>query len=153
MLSLLEKLFFLKRLDLFTAMDDEDLLRLAGVTEDLTVGPDTTLFEQGEPGDGLYMVLDGEVGIWLAGREINVIRTGECFGEIGIFGPVVRTAGARTKTDCYLLRLGRPAFQDLFGRHPSLRLAILQQLARRRLAIEQRCDPSPAPSAGAHDCP
>ena len=138
MLSLLEKVFFLKTIDLFATLDEHDLAQLAGAAEDLAVAPGNFLFQEHDPGDGLYIVLDGEVSILLADREINVMRPGDCFGEIAILGSVARTAGARAKTDCYLLRLGRAAFQDLFGRRPSLRQAVLRQLARRRLAIEQR---------------
>ncbi len=147
MLSLLEKVFFLKKIDLFATMDEHDLSQLAATAEELTPGPGTFLFQEHDPGDGLYIVLDGEVSILLAGREINVMRPGDSFGEIAILGSVARTAGARTRTDCYLLRLSRLAFQDLFARRPGLRRAVLRQLARRRLAIEQRLAGRSRPAA------
>jgi NADH dehydrogenase len=84
------------------------------------------VFHEGDRGDWLYIVLDGEVEVLRAvpgGGEVSLRRLGrgECFGEIALVGDRPRTATVRSVTAVDVLALDREAFQVLFASLPPLR--------------------------------
>jgi CRP/FNR family transcriptional regulator, cyclic AMP receptor protein len=91
-----------------------------------------SIFVQGEPGLGMYVIARGSVSIQSepAGRELVELRDGDFFGEIALLNEVIRTATARAKTDCTLLCLFQPDLMGLLERSPRLGVKILLALAR-----------------------
>ncbi|HLA63325.1 MAG TPA: cyclic nucleotide-binding domain-containing protein [Rhodothermales bacterium] len=91
-----------------------------------------SVFVQGEPGLGMYIIARGRVSIQSepAGRELIELRDGDFFGEIALLNEVIRTATARAKTDCTLLSLFQPDLMGLLERNPRLGVKILLALAR-----------------------
>jgi NADH dehydrogenase len=88
--------------------------------------PGEVVFREGDRGDWLYVVLEGEVEVVRhvpARGEIVVRRlgAGECFGEIALVSDVPRSATVRTLTPVNLLAVDRDAFQALFSSLPPLR--------------------------------
>lgn len=138
MLSLMERVFFLEKVPLLRQLDLQDLAQVAAVAEEVTLPPAAVLFRQGDPGDALWVVLDGEVAILLAGREVNVMRRGQSFGEIAVLDDAPRTAEARSRDDVYALKIGRRTFAALLQRNGALRLAVVRELAARHEAIAAR---------------
>src|SRR5690349_20768386 len=61
MLSLPQRAYFLGRVPLFAGLALADLLAIARIAEEVTAAPGQLLFRQGDPGDALWAVLDGEV--------------------------------------------------------------------------------------------
>jgi NADH dehydrogenase len=97
------------------------------------------IFRQGDRGDRLYIVVNGEVEVAAkgpAGSEIALRRLGpgECFGEIALVNEGPRTATARTLTSANLLAVDREAFQALFSNLPPLQ-AFFRQLVASRLDL------------------
>jgi NADH:ubiquinone reductase (H+-translocating) len=100
----------------------------------------SVVFRQGDRGDRLYIVVDGQVEIVRqdAGREEQIlgqIGPGECFGEMALVNENPRMATARTVTDTNLLSLDRDAFHALFAYHPPLR-KMFEQLMSQRLEAD-----------------
>lgn len=91
-----------------------------------------SVFTQGEPGLGMYIIAKGAVSIQSepAGRELVALSDGHFFGEIALLNEVIRTATARAKTDCLLLSLFQPDLMGLLDRNPRLGVKILLALAR-----------------------
>lgn len=91
-----------------------------------------SVFVQGEPGLGMYVIVRGSISIQSepAGRELVELRDGDFFGEIALLNEVIRTATARAKTDCTLLSLFQPDLMGLLDRSPRLGVKILLALAR-----------------------
>jgi NADH dehydrogenase len=88
--------------------------------------PDEVVFREGDRGDWLYVVLDGEIEISRAipGRgdtPITRLGRGECFGEIALVSDRPRSATARSVTPVDLLAVDRDAFHALFSNFPPLR--------------------------------
>jgi NADH dehydrogenase len=88
--------------------------------------PGQVIFREGDHGEWLYVVVDGEVEVSrdLPGRGEAVLRTlgpGECFGEIALLGDHLRTATTRSRTGANLLAVDRDAFHALFSTLPPLR--------------------------------
>ena len=91
-----------------------------------------SVFVQGEPGLGMYIISRGSVSIQSepSGRELVELRDGDFFGEIALLNEVIRTATARAKTDCTLLSLFQPDLLGLLERSPRLGVKVLLSLAR-----------------------
>jgi CRP-like cAMP-binding protein len=91
-----------------------------------------SVFIQGEPGLGMYIIAKGAVSIQSepSGRELVELTDGSFFGEIALLNEVIRTATARAKTDCLLLSLFQPDLLGLLDRNPRLGVKILLALAR-----------------------
>ena len=70
------------------------------IPERRTLGPDETLVEQGAPGDELYLVLDGVLGVEVDGEDIAEIGPGAIVGERALLEGGVRTASLRARTRC-----------------------------------------------------
>ena len=91
-----------------------------------------SIFVQGEPGLGMYIIVRGAVSIQSepTGRELVELTHGDFFGEIALLNEVIRTATARAKTDCTLLSLFQPDLLSLLDRNPRLGVKVLLALAR-----------------------
>ena len=91
-----------------------------------------SIFVQGEPGLGMYIIARGEVSIQSepTGRELVALGDGDFFGEIALLNEVIRTATARARTDCTLLSLFQPDLLGLLDRNPRLGVKILVALSR-----------------------
>ena len=91
-----------------------------------------SIFVQGEPGLGMYIIVRGAVSIQSepSGRELVELADGDFFGEIALLNEVIRTATARAKTDCTLLSLFQPDLLSLLERNPRLGVKVLLALAR-----------------------
>jgi NADH:ubiquinone reductase (H+-translocating) len=98
--------------------------------------PNETIFRQGDWGDSLYIIVDGEVEITrdVSGQsDVPLARLGcgECFGEMGLVRQMPRSATVRTVTRVNVLAMDRYTFQALFAHLPPLRL-FFEQLIRLR---------------------
>ncbi len=138
MLSVTERIFFLAKVPLFSDLGLDSQTQLAAIAEEVTFQPGEDLFQQGDVGDSLYVVLDGEVAILLDGHEVNRMKPGESFGEIAVLDKGTRTAGGRAVSDVLALRIDRRAVEDLMARSSELRLAIVAELGSRIRAIKER---------------
>ena len=80
------------------------------------------LFEQGDPGDCLYLVRHGRVGVLMQheGVEqlVDVHGPGASIGELSLLTAKPRTARGLALSDCELLRLSRADFEQLAARYP-----------------------------------
>ena len=70
------------------------------IPERRALEPDETLVEQGTPGDELYLVLDGVLGVDVDGEDIAEIGPGAIVGERALLEGGVRTASLRARTRC-----------------------------------------------------
>lgn len=67
----------------------------------------TVLAEQGEPGQDLYLLLDGVLAVLVNGQELGELGPGAIAGERALLEDGVRTATLRTVTDCVVAVAGR----------------------------------------------
>jgi CRP/FNR family transcriptional regulator, cyclic AMP receptor protein len=95
-----------------------------------------TVFLEGEPGDSLYVLLDGKIKLGRVapdGREnmLAVLGPGEVFGELSLFDPGPRTATATAVVDSRLACLDNRALQPWISSQPDVAERLLMVLARR----------------------
>ncbi|HEX6935748.1 MAG TPA: Crp/Fnr family transcriptional regulator [Actinomycetes bacterium] len=121
---------------LFAALDDEEQIALRRTMVEVRLSRGETLFNEGDPGDRLYVVTQGKVKLGRTaadGREnlLAVLGPGEMFGELSLFDPGPRTATATAVTAVTLSGMGHDDLQPLLMQRPEVAGRLLQALARR----------------------
>jgi CRP/FNR family transcriptional regulator len=126
----------LRRAPLFEALDEEETRALRAGVADVDLARGDRLFDEGDVGDRLYVVLDGKIKLTrtsVDGREnlISVVGPGEMFGELSLFDPRPRTMSASAVTDVRLAALAHEDLRSWLTGHPDVALHLLAALARR----------------------
>jgi signal transduction histidine kinase len=126
---------FLRRLPLFAGLSEADLNWLFQKTEPVSIRAGDTLIEEGGPGDGLYIIVDGEFEIAKRSGQHDIVITqrtpGEVIGEMALLDRAPRSATVRALRDSRLLKIHRDAFDQLLSTSPSAALAILHTVTAR----------------------
>ncbi len=119
----------LRRVKILAEMSDEDLGRFLAFMEVQTVRQWTPIVRQGERGDSMFLVLDGEVRVRLLidGKETTLVTlaAGDFFGEVSLFDQGPRSADVIANTDAVLLKISHRAFADLSQTAPELAAPVL----------------------------
>ncbi len=126
-----EKLEHLRRVPLFSKMGTTELERLGQLADEVQVGLDTILAEQGHVGHDFFVVLDGHVMVLDGKTPIRTLGPGDFFGEIALLESVPRTATVRAEGIVTLLVIGHREFHALMDEFPSVRTAVLDAIAER----------------------
>jgi len=126
----------LRSIPLFVGLTDEDLHELGRALVPRSFSAGDMVLNQGDTGDAMYIVEDGECNIHLPGdasRRISLkdIARGEYFGELALFDEMPRSASVQCTTDATLLELDRATLESFLGRRPQVALAILRTMSAR----------------------
>ncbi len=131
MISTVEKVLFLKSIDLFSQISGEDLARIALITEEVESEKGETFIRQGDVGDSLYLIVEGRVKVHIDEREIAQIGERESVGEQAILDSEPRSASVTALTDIIALRIQREDFAELLLEKSEIALGIIKVLSRR----------------------
>jgi NADH dehydrogenase len=98
--------------------------------------PGQVVFREGDRGDWLYVVTEGEVEVLrtvpgLGEQPVRRLGRGECFGEIALVSDMARSATVRAVAATNVLAVDREAFQAMFASLPPLRGFVEQLIASR----------------------
>lgn len=127
---------------LFENLSLSDIERLAEQVTVRTFNPGDLMFREGDEGDGLYVIDEGSVEIFIAPegnrKSLAVLFDRDYFGEMALIDDGGRrTASAEARSQTHCLYLGKAAFDDLLASSHVTAAKILFQLCRvlsRRLA-------------------
>ncbi len=142
-LSLVQKLILLKEVPFSQGMTVDQLTILAGVCEEEFFPENTRLYNAGDPGGILYIVVSGQVGIEQEKRKRSFVRLATIeahsyLGETDFFDASPRITSAVAIQDTFALRLRREPLIALARQHPDLSLELINVLsARLRTANDQ----------------
>ncbi|NEO27864.1 MAG: cyclic nucleotide-binding domain-containing protein [Kamptonema sp. SIO4C4] len=131
MLSSFERLLFLRRVSIFQELRDEFLVKLASAMDELSFPADHTIFEQGEEGRSLYIVVSGRVRVHLGDRDLAKLEKGTFFGEMSLFDAEPRSASVTTLETCDCLTLNQLQLTDAIEETPEIAVNITRALSRR----------------------
>jgi signal transduction histidine kinase len=128
---------------LFASCSQHQLAQIANGGATVQFGPNCRLFTQGEPGDALYVILNGSVRVHTqddAGNQVDLrtLSSRDSFGEVAVLDGGPRSASVSTMTTCEFFVLGRDAFVELLPRSPGLLVAVLKNLTATVRATTQR---------------
>lgn len=121
---------------LLKALPDEARARLIARGAEVRLKPLEALFAKGEPGDALYLVLEGEIEVGVStegGRYVRfaALPAGAVLGELAALDGGPRSADARAARRARLLKVSRDALFDVLAQEPAVAHGLLAELARR----------------------
>ena len=127
------RLQLLKDVVLFKDLSMRDLRMVNSLMHERRYLADEVIFDEGEEGQGLFIVLSGRVKIVLpANQDMMLLELGPgaFFGEVALLDQSVRTAQARAVEDTHIVALFRTEFYSLLETHSAIASRISFQLAR-----------------------
>ncbi len=126
----------LDQVKLFQGLNRSQLGELEQAGLPYNFEPGRTIFSQGDPAEGFYVILSGRVKIYKlspAGKEqiLHLFGPGEPIGEVPVFSGQTYPAHAEAMEYSRLWFLSRNRLLELFGKDPSLPMNMLAILSRR----------------------
>ena len=131
---------FLVNFPFFASLNTEELGFVAEHLHFLEVNPDHVLFKEGEKGDSVYFVIDGELEVIkesVSGRRVGVdkvviasLTKGRSIGEMSVIDNTPRSATVRTITRSTMVALSMGGFDLILEEYPRIGIKILKGIAR-----------------------
>jgi hypothetical protein len=121
----------LAKAPVFSTLSPELLEPILSSGEERAFRAEETIVSQGDPSDGLYVILEGRVRVERGGRALEWLGQGEFFGEVAVLDGRPRSADVVAETAVLTLRLSREVVRDALEREPRAAWAMLQVLAAR----------------------
>lgn len=131
MLSLVEKVMFLQNVDVFSHVPTEQLAYLAAIAEEVSCTVDDRLYEQDQPSDCMYLVLEGAVRLHRGATEVTTAQDKEAFGTWALFDDEPRMVSATCTQDAHLLKVDKDDFIEVLADNVQLTQGILKAIVRR----------------------
>src|SRR4249919_4347979 len=123
----------LRQLFLFATLSRSELRVVDGLLHERRYLKGEIIFDEGEEGQALYVIISGRVLICRQGEpetgRISEIDAGVVFGELALLDNAPRSAQARAVEDCVLASLSRVDFESLLDSHAVTASKISLQLA------------------------
>ncbi len=110
----------LKEVFLFRNLSGSERNRIAPYLDQRVLTPGETLFNEGDPGDAFYIVLDGKVRITKGNTHLVDIGPGGHFGELCLARPVPRSATVTAIDETLIFGLSRTRFGEINRRRPGM---------------------------------
>lgn len=124
------RLSALRRVPVFRGLTKATLFDVARKTREVTYPSGATVVREGDPGDALFIIVEGSVEVRAGGRIVAQMTAGDFFGEISLFDGEPRSATVVTVDDVVLLTLKSADFEVLL-KHPYVARTALESLAKR----------------------
>ena len=132
--NLSPELILLKTIPFFSTLKTRELHVLEPILHERTYMEDEVVFEEGDEGLGMYLVLEGEIKVvrkaMIGTKEVTRLGVGSFFGELSLLdgGPCSATAVASQPSRLY--GFFRPEFLEIMDKHHKIGAKISFQLAR-----------------------
>ena len=110
-------------------MNPADLFRQE--TDTVQLAPGDFLFREGETGDRMYVLLEGEIDIFLGDFVLETAGPGSLLGEMALIEDTPRTANAVAKSPAKLAQIDRRRFHFLVQQTPHFATHVMKTLADR----------------------
>lgn len=131
MISTIEKVLFLKSVDLFSQIPGEDLAQIALIAREVEFDQDACIIRQGDIGDCLYLIIEGEVKVVTDGAEVTRLGAKECVGEMSLLDSEPRSASVYAVTDVVLLKINQEDFYEMISERSEIAQGVIVVLTRR----------------------
>jgi len=125
---------------LFGGLEEKDFKDIEEISEWVHLLRGETLFNQGDPGDSLYIVVSGRLrAIMHDGsnwKSLGEIQSGEFVGEMGLFSGEPRSADVHAIRDSELVRFSQSAFDYILAKYPMVMLQVSKNIIKRLRNVE-----------------
>ena len=89
------------------------------------------IFQEGQPGDLMYVVKEGEVDIFIHNQLVETVGPGGVVGEMALIDNSVRSATAIARTECKLVPLDESRFNIFVQQIPVFSIQVMRVMADR----------------------
>jgi len=147
----MERLLALRQVDLLAQLSLEQLEAVAQLTEEGEYLAGEQIVREGEPGDRLYLLLEGSVRV-VKGHgtpqelELRTLEAVDYFGEMAVLADEPRSATIVAASPARLLSLDGESLRELIREHPDISFSIFRVLTGRLRAAESRLTGRPDPT-------
>lgn len=137
-LSTADRALMIHDTPIFRHLSTRQLMDLAKVVHEESEPAGATILREGDQGQSMYVIVDGEVEIRKADTVLGNLRAGDFFGEMAIFEKETRSATVSAQTDVRLLRLEGDDLLGLIEELPTIAVSICQYLSHRLQDLNSR---------------
>ena len=138
MVSTVEKVLFLKGVDLFKTVPGEQLTHVAEITAEAEYHPEDVVFSEGDQGDAMYLIVCGKARVHVGSQVLAELGPKECFGEMAILDAKPRSASVSALTDLTLLKIEHTDFAEILAEKPEISTEIIKVLTERLREANKR---------------
>ena len=131
MFSILEKTILLKTVDLFQDIPGELLSQISQISRAKNYQQSDFIFNEGDSGDSLFIVLSGEISIKKGDKIIAKLERGASLGEMALLDHETRSADAFASKDSILLKINQDVFYELMEGSSDIMKQIIKLLTSR----------------------
>lgn len=131
MITTTERVLFLKGVALFARIPGEDLVQVARIAKEVLFEEGQIVMQEGEEGDCLLLIIEGEVAVVRDDVEIARLGGDECVGEMSLLDSEPRSASVRALSDVVALELNHDDFYDMMNEHAQIARGIITTLTKR----------------------
>jgi CRP-like cAMP-binding protein len=121
----------LARVPMFSGCSARELSLIARAAKEVSHPAGTVIAREGEPGVGMFLILEGRAAVSIGGRRRRTLGPGDFFGEIALLDGGPRTATVTALTPMRLVGITEWVFRGLIREHPTIALKTLQAMAAR----------------------
>ena len=119
------KLDVLKGMQMFRYLSYKELVRVGNIAEMIELKPDQVVFQQGQPGDSMYVVVSGSVRLSKGEKLVAELGKGHHFGEMALVDRSVRSLTATAAEPTRLVVISRKDFYEIIKREPASAVKLL----------------------------
>lgn len=131
----------LRKVPMFAKLELSKLRLLAFTSALLTFDDQEILFEEGDPSDSAYLIMNGVTEVLAGTGEeqvvAGVLQENQLVGEMGVLANAPRSATIRARGQIQALRIDGDMFLDLLSENPGLALDVMRQLSE-KLALSHK---------------
>ncbi|MBK8965142.1 MAG: response regulator [Lewinellaceae bacterium] len=121
----------LSQMDIFHSIPGDILLHLAAQCRIELFEPNAVVFHKDEPGQALYLILEGSARVHDGDFIVANMKAGTCFGEMALLDEGPRSMSVSVNEVSRLARIDRDVFFDVLGDYPGVMQKIVGMLTRR----------------------
>lgn len=130
-ISVAERIEYLQKTDLFELFSKEELRNFAEKISEVKLAAGDTLFTEGEPGNELFILIEGAMTVFKGKRIITSINPIDYVGEMAIIESKPRSATVNADAECLLLMISSKMFQEYLAGQPRSLVAMMRTLSQR----------------------
>ena len=130
-ISAADRVRILKSTALFAETPENVLSAIVPIMNEVEYAEPHQIFAQGDTGSSLFIVYEGQVGIYHGERLLATFGKGDFFGELALLDAEPRSATARTLGPALAFRLDQEDFYDVMEERPEVLRNILRVLCQR----------------------
>ena len=130
-ISALERVVVLKSTALFAQTPENVLSSIVPIMKEVTYNEGEEIFAKGDIGTSLFVLHDGQVGIFNGNQQLATFGPGDFFGELALLDTEPRSASAAALSQVLAFRLDQEDFYDLMEERGEVLRNILRMLCQR----------------------